>query len=211
MNPSWEEKWHKSIRSLHEIGAVQFGEFKLTSGKISPYYIDLRIVPSHPKLFDELTDLCTALIRREVPGPIDKMAGVPLSGLSFATLVSFKLGVPLIFVRKEQKEHGRMRRVEGDLKAGDKVLLVDDLATTGKSILEVADAVRGEGGLLEHAVVVLDREEGAERTLSKAGIQLHSCLKLTEVMGYLRGSSLLNEEQYSSIMEYRKKEQHVSF
>ncbi|GAI35952.1 unnamed protein product, partial [marine sediment metagenome] len=148
------KKWQRAAVLLHKLNAIQFGEFVLASGKTSPYYVDLRLAPSYPDLFNKLANLCVDLIKREIDRPIYKFAGVPHAGLSLATLVSFKLKSPLIFVRKEKKTHGRMKMVEGLLERGDNVVLIDDLATTGGSILDACNAIRAEGGVVEHAVVI---------------------------------------------------------
>ena len=103
----------QAAADLHKIGAIQFGEFTLVSGRTSPYYVDLRLVYSHPDIFDKLASMCADLIKREVGDKVNRVAGVPVAGLSLATLVSHKLRLPLIFVRKEQKEHGRMKTIEG--------------------------------------------------------------------------------------------------
>lgn len=196
------EKWEEAAVLLHKINAIQFGEFTLASGKISPYYVDLRLVPSYPDMFDKLADLCVDLIKREIGRRIDKFAGVPYAGLSLATLVSFKLRSPLIFVRREKKTHGRMKIVEGLFKRGDHVVLIDDLATTGGSLLDAGNAIRAEGGIVEHAVVILDREEGAKKMLENNNIRLHSCMGIRKVIKYLREANLLDKKQYSLITKY---------
>ncbi len=190
--------------ALHKIGAIQFGEFTLTSGRTSPYYVDLRLVYSHPDVFDKLAERCADTIKREVGDKVDRIAGVPVAGLSLATLVSHKLRLPLIFVRKERKEHGRMKAIEGTLEKGDKVVLVDDLVTAGGSVRDAAAAIRDAGGKVEHAVVVLDREEGAREALAEDKIELHACMGISDVVGHLRDAGLLDEEQYSSIISHAK-------
>lgn len=196
------EKWQRAAVLLHNLNAIQFGEFVLASGKTSPYYVDLRLAPSYPDLFNKLANLCVDLIKREIDRPIYKFAGVPHAGLSLATLVSFKLKSPLIFVRKEKKTHGRMKMVEGLLERGDNVVLIDDLATTGGSILDACNAIRAEGGVVEHAVVILDREEGAKKMLETNNVHLHACMGIGAVVKYLHDTDLLEKKQYSLVMKY---------
>jgi orotate phosphoribosyltransferase len=199
--PALPQKWQEAALLIHKINAIKFGEFVLTSGRISPYYVDLRLVPSYPEVFNKLADLCVDLIKQEIGEPIDKIAGVPITGIPLATLVSFKLNSPLIFVRKEKKTHGRMRMVEGVLEAEDEVLLVDDLATTGGSIKDAADAIRDEGGIVKHAIVVLDRGEGAREVLGADGIHLHAGMGLVDVMKFLRANNLIDGENYSQVTQ----------
>jgi len=196
------EKWQRAAFLLHKLNAIQFGEFVLSSGKTSPYYVDLRLAPSYPDLFNKLANLCVDLIKREIDRPIYKFAGVPHAGLSLATLVSFKLKSPLIFVRKEKKTHGRMKMVEGLLERGDRVVFIDDLATTGGSILDAANAIRAEGGVVEDAVVILDREEGAKKMLEANNVHLHACMGIGAVVKYLRDANLLDEKQYSLVTKH---------
>lgn len=196
------EKWQRAAVFLHKLNAIQFGEFVLASGKTSPYYVDLRLAPSYPDLFNKLANLCVDLIKREIDRPIYKFAGVPHAGLSLATLVSFKLKSPLIFVRKEKKTHGRMKMVEGLLERGDHVVLIDDLATTGGSILDAGNAIRAEGGVVEHAVVILDREEEAKKMLEANNIHLHACMRIRAVVKYLHDMDLLEKNQYSLVIKH---------
>lgn len=196
------EKWQRAAVLLHKLNAIQFGEFVLASGKTSPYYVDLRLAPSYPDLFNKLANLCVDLIKREIDRPIYKFAGVPHAGLSLATLVSFKLKSPLIFVRKEKKTHGRMKMVEGLLERGDRVVLIDDLATTGGSILDACNAIRAEGGVVEHAVVILNREEGAKKMLETNNVHLHACMGIGAVVKYLYDTDLLEKKQYSLVMKH---------
>lgn len=196
-----EEMKRKIARELYEVGGIKFGEFTLTSGKTSPYYVDLRIVPSYPELFDEVAEACV-----EVVGGIEgkcKLAGIPTGGLPLATLISHKLKLPLLYVRKKEKSHGRKKGVEGEFERGN-LVLIDDVATTGSSIMEATETVRGEGGKVKDAVVVLDREEGAEEALEERGINLHSCFRISKLIDYLKEDSLLDDEKYSLVREYLK-------
>ena len=186
---------------LHKIGAIKFGDFTLASGRKSPYYVDLRLVYSNPEVFEKFASMCADLVQKKVDGKVDRIAGVPISGIPLATLVSHKLSLPLVLVRKEAKTHGREKKIEGELEKGDKVVLVEDLVTVGGSVLEAVDAIKKEGGEVSDVVVILDREEGALDSLSKAGIKLHSCMRISEVVEKLREDGLLDSEQADSILE----------
>lgn len=194
-----EESKKEIAGKLYEVGGIKFGEFTLTSGKTSPYYVDLRVVPSYPELFDEVAEACAAVVK-EIDGNY-KLAGIPTGGLPLATLISHKLELPLLYVRKSEKAHGRKKGVEGELEGGN-VVLIDDVATTGGSIVEAAETVRGEGGTVKDAVVALDREEGAKEALEREGIELHSCFLISELIDYLREESILDQEKYSLVKEY---------
>jgi len=187
---------------LHKIGAIKFGVFKLTSGKISPYYIDLRVVPSFPGVFQKICDFYIKLIKNDVGTKnFDRVAGIPTAGIPFASVVAYNLKKPFLYIRKGERLHGRERRVEGILMPGDRVLLIDDLVTTGKSLGQAAEAVRTEGGLVNDAVILLDREEGGKEKLEKQKIHLHYLLKISEAANKLYEVGAISEEQLETILK----------
>jgi orotate phosphoribosyltransferase len=199
-------KTAEMAKILTNIDALKFGLFKLTSGKVSPYYIDLRIIPSFPDAFKDIIDAYTQTITKQIGTKnIDRIAGIPIAGLPFATQTAYILKKPLLYVRKGIKLHGRERRVEGILVSGDKVLLIDDLVTTGLSLKEGAEAVRAEGGVTTDAVAFLDREEGGKELLEKNGIKLHAMLKISDIAKKLYDMGTLDEESLKTIMKQIKK------
>lgn len=187
-------------RILLKTGALKFGVFKLTSGKLSPYYVDLRIIPSFPKALRRIIDFYELLAAEELKGGFDKIAGVPTSGIPFAAILAYKMDKPFIYLRKEKKTHGMERRVEGLLFPGEDVLIVDDLITTGKSMGEAVEAIRGEGGEATDALVLIDREEGGEEKLREMGVRLHTFMKIREAAELLYGMEAITREQYEEIL-----------
>jgi orotate phosphoribosyltransferase len=191
---------------LHKIDALKFGVFKLTSGKVSPYYIDLRIVPSFPDAFRQICDFYGESITSQVGlKNFDRIAGIPIAGIPFASQIAYNLKKPFLYVRKGVRLHGRQRRVEGILVSGDRVLLVDDLVTTGLTLKKAAQAVTAEGGIVKEAVALLDREEGGKEKLAKNGIQLHALLKISEVANTLYEIGAIDEESLKTILKQIKK------
>jgi len=191
---------------LIRIDALKFGIFKLTSGKASPYYIDLRIVPSFPDAFTEICDFYAEQITAKIGlKNFDRIAGVPIAGMPFASQIAYNLKKPFLYIRKGLRRHGRQRRVEGILVSGDRVLLIDDLVTTGLSLRKAAEAVRAEGGVVDKAVAFLDREEGGNEKLAKKGIQLNALLKISEVAKMLYETDAIDEESYKTITKQIKK------
>jgi orotate phosphoribosyltransferase len=191
---------------LHKIDALKFGIFKLTSGKASPYYIDLRIVPSFPDAYKQICDFYTDYIVNQINlENFDRIAGVPLAGIPFASQIAYTLRKPFLYVRKTSRHHGRQRRVEGVLVSGDHVLLVDDLITTGLNLKKAADAIRAEGGIVDKAVALLDREEGGKEKLEKKGITVHTLLKISEVARALYEIGAIDEEDLKTILKQIKK------
>mgnify|MGYP000097261856 CR=1 FL=1 len=191
---------------LNKIGALQFGAFKLTSGKMSPYYIDLRVVPSFPDAFQKICNFFVNFIKTEIGlRNFERIAGIPVAGIPFASIVSYNLQKPFIYVRKGARLHGRQRRIEGILAPWDRVLLVDDLITTGLSLKKAAKAIMAEGGVVGDAVVLLDREEGGKEKLEKSGIKLHSLISIGEIANKLCETGAIDEEQLKTILKQIKK------
>ncbi|MBO3804339.1 MAG: orotate phosphoribosyltransferase, partial [Candidatus Brockarchaeota archaeon] len=141
----------KLTKMIVKTGALKFGVFELSSGAISPYYLDLRLIPSEPLSFASAVDMLEEKLSRV--GEFERIGAVPTAGIPYAGALSYKMKKPFLYVRKESKKHGTQKMVEGLLMPGDRVVLVDDLVTTGHSLVDASRAIRLEGGLVEHAVV----------------------------------------------------------
>jgi len=187
-------------RILMKTGATKFGLFKLSSGKLSPYYIDLRMIPGDPKGLRTVIEIYEAMARSKIGiASFDRIAGVPTAGVPYASILAYQLTKPFLYVRRDAKTHGGERRVEGQLLPGDRVLLVDDLITTGKNTLQTAEAIRAEGGQVQHAVVLIDRQEGGATALAQAGLKLHTFTNVTRIAHRLRESGVIDDDQYKAI------------
>jgi len=188
---------------LVHTGALKFGVFTLSGGKLSPYYLDLRIVPSFPDAFRTSIEL---LLNSAKSLPtIDKVGGIPTGGLPWASVLAYSLSKPLVYVRKETRHHGREKMVEGILAPGDKVLLVDDVITTGHNILAALQTLRAEGGVVEQALVLVDREEGGREHLLKEGVTLHSVTRISELAKRLLDMDAISESQFEELTTQLKK------
>ncbi len=206
MEKSVVDKKDKMANILFKIDAIKFGVFKLSTGKASPYYIDLRVVPSFPDTFREICDFYAETITNQIGlKNFDRIAAVPITGIPFASQIAYNLKKPFLYVRKGVKLQGRERRVEGVLASGDRVLIVDDLATTGLTLRKAAESIRAEGGVVTQAVAFLDREEGAKEKLQEIGVELVSLLKISEISNTLYEIGAIDEESLKTIIKQIKK------
>jgi orotate phosphoribosyltransferase len=200
------DKSERMANILYKIDAIKFGVYKLSTGKASPYYIDLRVIPSFPDAFREICDFYAQYITEQIGlKNFDRIAGIPLAGLPFASQIAYNLRKPFLYLRKGIKLRGRERRVEGILTSGNQVLLIDDLLTTGITLKKAADAVRAEGGVVTDAVVFLDREEGGRQLLEKSGVKLHSLVKISDIATTLYELGAIDEESLKTIQKQIKK------
>ena len=165
------------IIGLAELGALQFGDFTLASGKRSSMYVDLRLLVSRPNLMQAAA---CAYARKLDFLECDRIAGIPYAALPIGMAVSLASGVPLIYNRKESKSHGLGKDIEGLWQPGERVVIIEDVITTGGSIVSSVELFRAAGLVVEDAIVLLDRQQGGVANLREAGIRVHSVLELDE-------------------------------
>ena len=203
----WEEE---KLFLMKQVGilliknsAIKFGDYILASGKKSPYYIDLRQTISSPITMDWIGNALTRIVINEIgKDRIDKILGVPTAGVPFATVVSQKLAIPLIYYRQARKEHGVRKKIEGILDRNDRVLIIDDLITTGESVIESAEVVRDQGGVVNELVVLLDREQGGKERLRSSRIEPHVLFKISDAMEWLHTVGLIEDKIFDTVKRY---------
>jgi uridine monophosphate synthetase len=168
---------------LYRIGAVRFGDFTLKDGRTSPFYLDLRILVSYP---GALTRVARVMLQRAEGVRYDRLAGLPYAGLPIAVAMSLIGSRPMIYARKESKDYGTKRRIEGEFAAGERALMIDDVVTSGGAKLEAMAPFREAGLVVEDVLVVIDREDRAAASLADARLRLHSVLKVRTLLDHLR-------------------------
>lgn len=182
---------------LLKVGALQFGAFILPDGSSSPYYVNLRSLPSYPGAYRAVVESLTDMIRSKA-GRFDALCGIPLSGLLLASPVCLSLAKPMVYLRTGQGQEGK-RSVEGELRPGWNVLLVDDLVMSGGTLVSSAQTIEQEGGKVTKAVVLIDRLEGGRERLSKRGISLLALTDMMELADTLFAMDLITEESLKAI------------
>ncbi|MEO1796308.1 MAG: orotate phosphoribosyltransferase [Pseudomonadota bacterium] len=189
-----------TARMLLEIGAVNFrpeDPFILSSGKPSPSYIDCRKLISYPRIRSTLMDFLVATVMREAGfEAFDNVAGGETAGIPFAALVAERMGLPMTYVRKKPKGHGRGARIEGDMNEGQRVLLVEDLTTDGGSKLGFVDAIREAGATCGHTAVIFYYGifPETEKTLGDHGVALHSLCTWWDVLAEARAQGAFSAD-----------------
>jgi orotate phosphoribosyltransferase len=163
--------------SLKECGAFKTGKFTLTSGKQSNFYVDIKQASTNPKILKEIA-ICMA---KQLEGE-DKIAGMELGAVPLAVALALEVDLPYLIIRKVERVHGTGKLIEGGLNRDERVLLVEDVTTTGSSVLKAAEIIKNEGGIVNKVIVVVDREEGAIELLKENGISLIPLVRVSEMI-----------------------------
>ena len=191
---------HGDIKQiLKECGTIKYGDFTLTNGKKSRYYIDARKAVTKPKTLRIICEHIIEKMKNHVIEP-DFIACVELGGVPIGVLVADRTGLPLIIVRKEDKDHGTKGRLMGDIEKGKTALLLEDVTTTGGSASSAINALRREGLCVDTVITVVDRQEGAEEIISGMGITL---ISLTTARDILRDDPIIKELKDIDVVKYR--------
>jgi len=187
--------------ALFRIGAVRFGKFTLSSGKSSSYYLDLRVVPSDPEAYALAIGAYEALAREVGVGNFDAVAGVATAGVTLSSPLAFVLKKPMVYVRSEEKGHGLGKRVEGAVSPGWRTVVVDDLVTTGGSVISAVEALRRSGCVVKNSLVLVDRLEGGKANLAAVGVKLSAFADVRELVETLFSKKKVTKGDYELVLK----------
>ena len=188
---------------LYKNNIIKFGNFTLASGKNSPYYIDLRLVPSYPHQFRKMIKNLQNLIDKKTGlKNFDALVSVPTGGLVIASALAIETVKPLIYVRNKSKEYGTSKLIEGKLSSNMKLVMIDDVATTGNSILNGIKQLQEAGSIISESYVIVNRLENANKAMDSVGVKLYQLTDILEITKILFKEHLIDEE----ILEKIKKQ-----
>jgi orotate phosphoribosyltransferase len=187
--------------ALFRIGALRFGKFTLASGKTSSYYLDLRVIPSDPDTYALAVEAYRAVAMEIGYKNFDVVAGVATAGVTVSSPLAFLLRKPMVYVRKEEKEHGLGRLVEGAVRPGWRALVIDDLVTTGGSIVSAVEVLRKAGCVVKEAAVLVDRLEGGNTNLEAVGVRLSAFIDVKELVGTLYQEKKMTKGDYQAVLK----------
>jgi uridine monophosphate synthetase len=184
---------------LHRVGAIRFGQFRLKDGSVAPVYVDLRALVSEPATLK----MVAAMIWEQASGlEFDLITGIPYAALPIGVAVSLLADVPLVYARREAHATGTQRQVEGKFEPGQRVLVIDDVVTTGASKLEAWEPLQAAGLIVKDVLVVVDREQGGTDVLARHGLRLHALVGITEVLEHLRAGGKAGEDEVAKALEF---------
>ena len=185
---------------LYKNNIIRFGNFTLTSGKNSSYYVDLRLIPSYPHQFRKMIkNLQNLIVEKTGLDDFDCLASVPTGGLVVTSALAIEIVKPLIYVRSKPKEHGTTKSIEGKISAGMKVVMIDDVMTTGTSVLNGINQLKEAGLLVSDLYVIINRLEGGDKALSDIGVQTHQLTDILEITDILFQEKLIDKEIFEKI------------
>ncbi len=196
------ETKEKLILELHRVGALKFGEFKLKSGALSPFYIDLRLIVSYPEIMRLIVDMIKPILANR---EFDVITGIPYTALPLASMLSAELDIPLVYQRKEAKAYGTSKLIEGVFEEGQTCMVIDDLISTGESKFEAAEGLEEAGLKVEDFVIVVDRSPDGPEVLAQRGYTLESIITIDDMLSVLGAAGQLDRDLQQRVRTFVSK------
>ena len=196
----------KVANALYSSGCLKFGSFKIKSGAVSPYYVDLARLLSSPKQLCSIAEVAAEKVNQIMSSEkIDKLASIELKGALIVPSISCIVNLPCIIVRKEEKAYGVTGRIAGaDVTKGDNILFFDDVISEGLSKVEGIKPLQELGGKVTHLLVVVNREQGGKENLEKLGFKVHALAKISELVNSLYMNKHISKQEADEVLDYLK-------
>ncbi|OPY23036.1 MAG: Orotate phosphoribosyltransferase [Methanobacterium sp. PtaU1.Bin097] len=169
---------NKLIQLLKENKVIKFGKFTLSSGRESDYYVDMKRAVTSPLILRQVAEIISERLDRD---SVDKVAGPALGAIPIVTAVSLGTGIPMLMIRSAKKDYGTSNLIEGDLSPGDQVVVLEDVTTTGHSLIDAIKTIEEKGGKVQKAFVIVDRDEGAVKNIRDEGIDFEPLVTVDEL------------------------------
>lgn len=195
------------IQTLYQIGSIKFGEFTLKSGKPSSIYLDLRQIVSYPSVLQQVSHELWETVKN---CQFDLICGVPYTALPLATCMSLEHQIPMIMRRKEKKLYGTKQQIEGKFTPGQTCLIVEDVITTGSSILDTTSELEEAGLQVHDLAVLIDRQQGGKENLLRKQYKVHAVFNMEEILINLLESDLLGEKEKKIVHSFLQEQAHLS-
>lgn len=194
-------------RALYHSGCIKFGSFKIKSGALSPYYIDMASLLASPKDFCTVAEAAADKIKAiMLIDRVDKLASIELKGALIAPSVACLLSLPCVIIRKENKAYGVTGRIVGaDVANSDSILFLDDVISEGLSKIEGVKPLQELGANVKHLLVIVNREQSGKETLERLGFQVHALVKVSEIVEFLSKSGSISKAQADAVLNYINK------
>ena len=167
----------KIAERIKESGAIKKGKFELSNGSIADYYVDKYVFETQPDVLSRIADEIASRLDSE---EIDVIAGPELGAVPLVTAVSLRSGIPCAYIRGDEKDYGTQARIEGSIEEGQNIAIIEDVTTTGNTIIDTVELIEEIGGIPSRLIVVVDRNEGGEENVSEAGYELEYLVQVGE-------------------------------
>ncbi|XP_051163571.1 uridine 5'-monophosphate synthase-like [Leptopilina boulardi] len=201
-----EQQLKELAFDFFNVDAIKFGEFVTKVGLTTPVYVDLRVLIAHPKIMQKLSRALWELSKNS-SSKVTQICGVPYTALPIATIISIESNIPMLIRRKEAKGYGTKKLIEGQFKPGEHCVIIEDIITSGSSILETVNDLQNEGLKVTEALIVVDREQGGRQHLEDHGIKVKSLFTLRKIIEYLVEAEHIDRNILEKVSNYLKNSQ----
>ncbi len=166
------------VDQLKSCGAIQYGHFVLTSGAVSDYYVDIKKASTNPKVLHTIATQMNSMIKDKY----DLIAGMELGAVPLIVALSLQTNIPFVIVRKQKRDHGTGKQIEGESVKDKKVLIIEDVTTSGGSVVNTIQILRQNKATVDKVITVVDRESGAREKIEKLNLTFKPLVTVKDIL-----------------------------